>query len=72
MNVIKITSTVTIKAVENRLRDLQQEVQGSFETVRLRDGGIMIVNECVAGSRDDDLRPRADRGRGRRRVHRRS
>ena len=24
---------------------MQQEVQGSFETVRLRDGGIMIVNE---------------------------
>ena len=45
MNVIKITSTVEAKTIEQGLTALQQEVCGSIETIQLRDGGVMIVNE---------------------------
>lgn len=45
MNVIKITSTVEIKTIGDELRALQQEVCGSIETIQLRDGGVMVVNE---------------------------
>lgn len=38
-------NSITIVDVENDLRALQQAVGGHIETVGLRDGGVMIVDE---------------------------
>jgi hypothetical protein len=38
-------NSITIVDVENDLRALQQAVGGRIETVGLRDGGVMIVDE---------------------------
>ena len=45
MRAIKITSLVKAIDVKNELHALQQEVQGYIEEVRLKDRGIMLVNE---------------------------
>ena len=45
MRAIKITSFVKPIDVENDPNALQREVLGPFENVRLRDGGVMLVNE---------------------------
>lgn len=46
MRALKINlNSITIVDIENKLRALQQAVGGYIETIRLKDGGVMIVDE---------------------------
>lgn len=46
MRALKIEpNSITVIDIENELRALQQAIGGYIETVGLRDGGVMIVDE---------------------------
>ena len=48
MRAIKITSVVDLVDTESSPQALRQAVNGGTESIRLRDGGVMIVNETGA------------------------
>lgn len=45
MKALKITGIVQLVEIANDLRALQHAVDGYIETIGLRDGGVMIVDE---------------------------
>lgn len=46
MRALKINlNSITIVDIENDLHALQQAVGGYIETIRMKDGGVMIVDE---------------------------
>lgn len=45
MKALKITGVVQLIDIDNELRTLQAVVDGHIETIGLRDGAVMIVDE---------------------------
>lgn len=45
MKALKITGIVQLIDIDNDLKALQRAVDGYIETIGLRDGGVMIVDE---------------------------